>query len=253
MQPLWTWLTTAWKFWAIFAAPFWALFTSNRIIAIATAVYAVVTVVMFRAIRSQAEAANRQADIAERAARAAEKSAEVASKALEANISKERARLKINVQPINPQGQTPSGQIYVNGVVCSLRNYGFSTGFIMDFKARFFMSQMADIRADDTQCRQLWYAESLEARESSPDFFLGLEPSPTLTNDEIVKIRQGEFFLHFYGFVNHQDVFKPVVWTTTIHLRWKMRWGGVIPGTVMDYWEPVGGPRENEEVENVYW
>jgi hypothetical protein len=186
-------------------------------------------------------------------ARAAQDSVKIAGQALEANISKERARIKINVQPINPQSQTASGQINVNGVVCSLRNYGFSTGFILDFKARFFMGQMADIPADSTQCRQLWYAESLEARESSPDFLLMLEPSSMLTNDEILKIRQGEFVLHFYGFVNHRDVFKPVVWTTAIHLRWKMRWGGMIQGTVMDYWEPVGGPRENEEVENVYW
>jgi hypothetical protein len=60
----------------------WAWLTPDKIIAIATVVYAGVTIVMFRAISSQAKAAHRQADIADRAAKAAQDSADVAQKSL---------------------------------------------------------------------------------------------------------------------------------------------------------------------------
>jgi hypothetical protein len=75
---IWTWLVTIWSW-----------FTPDRLVAIATIVYAWVAIMMFFSIRSQARAAHRQANIADLAAKAAEKaavaatrSAEVADKAL---------------------------------------------------------------------------------------------------------------------------------------------------------------------------
>src|SRR5438552_7085271 len=58
MQFIWRWIATD-----------WCWFTTDRIIAIATAVYAGVTVIMFYFIRSQAMASHRQANIAEIAAK----------------------------------------------------------------------------------------------------------------------------------------------------------------------------------------
>jgi hypothetical protein len=135
-----------------------------------------------------------------------------------------------------------------------LKNYGFSTAFIVEFGARFLQTDTKDIAPDYARCTRLWYAESIEASKFSPAFGLQLEPNPILTEDEIIKIRKGESFLHFYGFVNHRDVFDNP-WTSTIHCRWKMNWGGVIKGTVTEFWEAVGGPEENKEAPEwiIFW
>jgi len=61
--------------WASFLSV-WHWFTPDKIVAIATVVYAVVTVVMFREIRRQTEATRGQAEIAETAANAAKQSAD---------------------------------------------------------------------------------------------------------------------------------------------------------------------------------
>jgi hypothetical protein len=125
-------------------------------------------------------------------------------------------------------------------------NYGLSTAFVCDFRGRFCQSDAPDIAAEYAQCKQVMYAESIPSHESSPKFLFLLEPNPTLADDDILRIRTGKSFLHFYGFVKHRDVYERV-WQTTIHVRWKMRLGGVIEGTAMNYWEPVDQPEENDE------
>ncbi len=235
MLAIWPWLTTA-----------WAWLTPQGVIAIATIVYAGVTVVMFFAIRSQARAAHRQADIAAVAAGAAKLGADAAREGVELAISKERARLKIVVEKAGPQSQLPGGQAAFNGAVCSLMNYGLTTAFVSDFRGRFCRSDTQDVPAEYARCRQLMYGESIQPASSSSQVLVPLEPSPALADKELLQIRSGKSFLHFYGFVKHRDVFDRD-WKTTIHLRWTMRWGGVIQGTVTEWWEPVGPSEENKE------
>jgi len=105
MCTVWSWLA--------------GLLTSDRIIALATVVYAIVTIVMFRSIRSQARAAHRQADIADLAAKAAKQSAD-------AIISSERAwiavRAKHNMKT-SSRATALTGDP-VEGVDCIIQNCG---------------------------------------------------------------------------------------------------------------------------------
>jgi hypothetical protein len=69
----------------------WAWLTPDKVIAVATIIYALVTMVMFFAIRSQSRAAQRQADIADIAAQAAKESAD-------ALINSERAWVLVDIR-----------------------------------------------------------------------------------------------------------------------------------------------------------
>jgi hypothetical protein len=98
-------------------------FTSDRIIAIATATYAVVTWITYRAIKSQAEDTQLQAKIAEDAARAAQRSAN-------ALTNSERAWLigKPNMQKF--EGPPEPGQVLL--YVCNIKNIGRTPARILE-------------------------------------------------------------------------------------------------------------------------
>jgi hypothetical protein len=180
-------------------------------------------------------------------AKAGKDSADLARQQLEANTSKERARIKINVQGIVPQSEQSPGQAVNNLVVFWLANYGATMALIDDFRVRFVNADSEELSVGDYgQCRQVMYAESLQQDARTDQFFVPLEPNAILSTDEVLKIRKGESFLHFYGFVKFRDVFQGK-WMTTIHMRWIMRWGLVLQGTVTDWWEPVGPPEDNQE------
>lgn len=211
-----------------------------------TGILAAVAALQFIAIGLQVHYMRKGLKETTKTAEAAIKSAKAAWQGIEVTISKGRARLKICIEKIDPQSQRPDGQIPLNGAVCWLMNYGLSTAFVGDFRGRFCQSDAPDIAAEYAQCKQVMHTESIPSNESSPKFLFLLEPSPTLADDDLLKIRTKKSFLHFYGFVKYRDVFE-LAWQTTIHMRWKVRWGGVIEGTVMDYWESAGPREENEE------
>jgi hypothetical protein len=75
-----------------------------------------------------------------------------------------------------------------------------------------------------------------------------LEPDGS-TEDQIIEIKKGNLFVHFYGFVRYEDLFDRK-WRRRIHLRWAMRWGGTSEGMIMEWWEPAGSKEENEETED---
>jgi hypothetical protein len=202
---------------------------------------------LIRQATAQAAALIKVAEATEKNAEAAKASADALRASVEVSINEKRARIKISAENVVPQSQS-AGPGVRNCVVCWFMNYGLTTAVIIDSRARYFLSADPNVVPDYSQCRQLLYAESLLPDERSNNFLLQLEPTSDLTDDDVMKIRKGEFFLHFYGFVRHQDTFGRR-WKTTIHTRWKMRWGGVIDGAVIDYWEPNGPPEENQETE----
>jgi hypothetical protein len=194
------------------------------------------------------EQAAKQAEELALVASAAKDSADAAKYSIETMVSKGRARLKIEVGSFASQSQTVSPTSF-NGVECWGRNNGATTASIDDFKARLFHADTKEIAPDYAQCKQLLYAESLEPNESTLKFVIPLEPNPFLTDDDIMRIREAKSFIHFYGFAKYQDVFKRKR-RVTIHMRWTMRWGGMIQGQVMQWWEPVGAPEDNSDTED---
>jgi hypothetical protein len=194
-----------------------------------------------RAIESQATILKGQIAIMESQNRTMQESVTVAKDAAEVEAEKERARLKIAVENIIPQ-------ISLNSVVCYLENYGVTPAFIGDFRVRFLYSIVRDIAPDYTLCQQVLYGESLQAKErTAKSFLILLEPiDSSLTEDDVMKVRNNEAFIHFYGFVKYQDVFKRDR-QATIHVRWTMRWGGTREGMITQWWERVGLPEENAD------
>jgi hypothetical protein len=111
----------------------WAWLTPDKVIAITTTVYVVVTVVMFFAIRSQSRAAQRQADIADIAAQAAKQSAD-------ALINSERAWVLVDIRwDDRTISRLITGQTAVTGTIidctsaqikCVCVNHGRSPAWI---------------------------------------------------------------------------------------------------------------------------
>ena len=192
-----------------------------------------------KAIESQATILKGQIAAMESQNRTMQESVAVARDAAEVEMEKERARLKITVQDIIPN-------VSLKVAVCQLENYGVTPAFISDFRVRFLYSLVRDIVPDYSMCRQVLYAESLQAGEKSKLFLISLEPIDSLTEDDVMKVRKDEGFIHFYGFVKYQDVFKRDR-QANIHVRWTMRWGGTMEGMIMQWWQPVGLPEENAD------
>lgn len=182
-----------------------------------------------------------------RAANSAADSTRVAERNTSLAIARERARVKIEVDPVGPQGQPPQGgQVVVNAAICRLVNYGPTPAFIDNFEMRYLMTTEPDARADHGQCRRILYAEALSPGKSPHNFYIPLEPNAALTHMDIQRIHTGKEFLHVYGYVTYRDIFGEKR-GTSIHLRWAMRWGVVLGGTATEWWEPAGPDEDNDE------
>jgi hypothetical protein len=192
------------------------------------------------AMQGQLNAIESQNRTMEESVGVARESANIAQLAAEAGIEKERARLKIVVEKINPQTT-------LNGTICHVENYGLSPAFISDFRVRFLYCLPRDIVPDYSMCRQILYSESIQAHARTNSMLISFDPPEFLmTDDSVMKIKKEEAFFHFYGFVKYRDVFKRDR-RATIHVRWTMRWGGQAPGMIMQWWEPVGELAQNAD------
>lgn len=190
-----------------------------------------------------------QVEVLARTAEAASKSAGTAKENLEAKISKDRASINIilgNVVPMSQShGQDPTKPV-LNGVTCQLENCGSSRAIVNDFRGRYLHVTTPNFTPDYRDCHQLRIDKHIEDRTDWMYFLL--EPSSTLTEEEVIQIRGGDSSLHFYGFVRYTDVFTRT-WKKTFHMQWRIRLGVVLEGAITDGWERVGAPEENQETE----
>jgi hypothetical protein len=169
---------------------------------------------------------------------------------IEAGINEKRARIKIEIGNVNLAVCNPEeGRLPTNMVTTTLLNYGQTVAFILDFRARFVRGDIG-LEADFQNCKQLLYDESISSNARTPLLFgIILEPNGgLLSQDEILAIHKGEEFLHFYAFVDYEDVYGRYR-TQTRHVYWKMRWGLHTEGQIMAQWEPIGERGENEDTE----
>lgn len=174
---------------------------------------------------------------------AAKKAADAIVKGLEQSRERDRARIRIVVDPINPQFTAH------NGVTCHLENGGFTRAFILNSVGKYLFSDSLDIDPGNQATRSLFYDEFLDPGQATKQMVLvPLEPDSQLTHAEVIQIRGEERFLHFYGFVRYTDIYEQT-WKRSIHLRWVVRLGGVISGQITEWWEPVGPPEENAEIQ----
>ena len=69
-----------------------------------------------------------------------------------------------------------------------------------------------------------------------------VDPDTVLSSEQVLTLKKGLAFLHFYGYADYTDIFKRKR-RTTVH----MRWGGTFKGMISEYWEPVGLSQENRD------
>lgn len=175
------------------------------------------------------------------------KTAKASVSGIELIISKDRARISINVNNINPCSQEAG----FNSASALIENTGPTQAFVKDFRARLVRTSEKEVPANYSECHVAFYHESIQGHSRYKNGFLfNLEPNPFMTTDEVIEVHKEQSFIHFYGFADYRDVFDRNR-RTTIHLRWTMKWGGVIPGEIIGWWTPVGPAHENDDVEIV--
>jgi len=207
---IWVWLIA-----------FVAWFTPDRIIAVATAVYAIVTLVMFRSINSQSKAAHRQADIAERAAKAAEKAA-VAAQDSVLNIAEANRINRESLQSVqrafiiftmdftivrlaNEDGKTVAWRFQLaientgNTPAKEVRNY---TNWRCELSEDFPFPDLDDagnlITVGSGNTLPVWVAGKSKIFSFPHD----------ISHEYIRRAEQGQGHLYFWGWASYRDVFE---------------------------------------------
>jgi hypothetical protein len=178
--------------------------------------------------------------------RAIQRQADQMEGQLESQIEKDRGRLKIEVPnaSLTSQSANPGG---FNAVSCNVYNHGASVAYLDEFRVRYIVLPTAEAKADYTTCQLVAYAESIAPEGRLPKIpLVSLEPLIAMTDDDVISIHKSESFVHFFGVARYRDIFKRKR-RSTIHVRWKMRWGGMTEGQIMAWWEPVGSEDENSD------
>ena len=191
---IWSWLTALWTW-----------FTPDRVIAVATIIYAGVTMVMFFAIRSQARAAHRQADIAATAAEAAKRSAD-------ALINSERAWIVVDKTLPPPDMLMPQpspGPLMVMTFGFTFRNCGKTIARPRDGRIRFHTVETSKgLPAIPDYGAKSNVHEIPRGRIIAPNQTFGggaLLEERMLSHEQITAIKQHTLSLYIYGFIAYRD------------------------------------------------
>jgi hypothetical protein len=183
-----------------------------------------------------------QAWLTRKAVEAAETGAKAARDNVELLISKDRARIEIIA------GSVPVVGNAVIGSLCYLNNVGPSLATIEDGGIA-LVEGNKEIDVDYARCVKVPIVGNIPANgRSSGQFLIPLQPEVMITDSRALEIREGKIFIHCFGYISYRDVFERRH-RVRLHLRWFMRWGGMLQGQVMEWWEPVGKPEENSDTE----
>jgi hypothetical protein len=170
------------------------------------------------------------------------RAAEFANRNIESFMDKERARVEIIAGDIALGSQQPTR------VGVTLKNGGPTMAFIEEGAVRLVKTQK-EVEPNYIDCAKVGFVGTLPANSTSPGVYVVfLKPEPTLTEAQILEIREGKSFIHFYGFVRYRDVYERTH-RVRVHLRWVMLWGLVMEGQVTEWWEPAGIREENSDTE----
>ena len=117
--------------------------------------------------------------------------AEATQDSVEAVISKERARIKIIVQPMNVV-------VGPKVVACWLENYGPTPAFVRDLRARFLYTAIREFVPDYSQCKLVIYDETVQGNtKMDKGVAIVMEPDTALTEDQVTKHPQRRVFPPF--------------------------------------------------------
>jgi hypothetical protein len=186
---------------------FWTWFTPDKIIALATVIYALVTIVMFIEIRAQTKASSHQSKIAEIVAKAAQQSAD-------ALMMTEQAWIVVTVDSIFP---APESQEIT--VIVRIKNYGRTPAKVTRVATELNILVTPEIRLshDSEKFGSVTYGRLPEIPKYRDTPFtegpivlvIGQEISFSLMigRDDFSQIRKQNAFAEVYGIVQYRDIF----------------------------------------------
>lgn len=192
--------------------------------------------------RDAAEAANKNADFSKLNAEATKEAAQAANKNIEMFISKERARLIVEMHPFDA---TPS--ILGSGVLKFAVNiHGSTAAYITETKCASYHFPLDVVCEPETGDMIMFALDGLPSviAPNTPPLEQHVYWSFGYTDGIRSEIQNGRLFVGLRGFIKYKDVFDRER-ETTFRYVWKF---DTLGGHPMEYgrWEKCGTPEENK-------
>ena len=170
-------------------------------------------------------------------ASASSMSATAAKESIERIISKERARLRIELQPFYLNFNAPSPANY------TVEHEGSTDAFVVDSHVSLYVSPSRDPDRSCVNGRPMQIPRIIGAQNPVVAAQDVLHP---FTSQEIDDIRQLKSFVHITGFIRYKDVFEGQH-ETRFNRVWSIARMNHLNGEPFTYWELCGNAEENVE------
>lgn len=164
-------------------------------------------------------------------------SAAAAKESIDRIISKERARLRIELQPFYLNFNAPSPAKY------TVQHEGQTDAFVTDSHVSLYVSPSRDPDSNAVNGRPMPIPRIIGAQNSMVAAQDVLHP---FTSQEIDDIRELKSFVHITGFIRYKDVFEGQH-ETRFNRVWSIARMNHLNGEPFTYWEPCGTAEENVE------
>ncbi len=190
-----------------------------------------------RVLDGQLKVMTEQLAAVKETAGAASASAVAAKESIERIISKERARLRVELQPFYLNFGAPSPASY------TIQHEGSTDAFVVDSHVSVYVSPSRDPDRSAVNGRPMPIPSVIGAQNPVVAAQDVLHP---FTPDEIDEIRQLKSFVHFTGFIRYKDVFEGQH-ETRFNRVWSIARMSHLNGEPFTYWEHCGTAEENVE------
>ena len=190
-----------------------------------------------RVLDGQLKVMSEQLAAVKETASASTMSAAAAKDSIDRIICKERARLRVELQPFYLNFNAPSPACY------TIQHEGSTDAFVMDSHVSVYVSPS---RNPDPSCvngRPMPIPRVMGAQNPMVAAQDVLHP---FTPEEIDEIRQLKSFVHFTGFIRYKDVFEGEH-ETRFNRVWSIARMSHLNGEPFTYWELCGAAEENVE------
>lgn len=190
-----------------------------------------------RVLDGQLKVMSEQLAAAKETASASSLSAAAAKESIDRIISKERARLRVELQPFYLNFNAPSPANY------TIQHEGSTDAFVMDSHVSVYVSPSRDPDRKAVNGRPMPIPRVIGAQNP---VFTAQDVLHPFTREEIDEIRQLKSFVHFTGFIRYKDVFE-CEHETRFNRVWSIARMNHLNGEPFTYWELCGTAEENAE------
>jgi hypothetical protein len=190
-----------------------------------------------RVLDGQLKVMSEQLAAVKETASASSLSATAAKESIDRIICKERARLRVELQPFYLNFDAPSPASY------TVQHEGSTDAFVVDSHVSVYVSPSRDPDRSAVNGRPMPIPNVIGSQNPVVAAQDVLHP---FTPEEIDEIRQLKSFVHFTGFIRYKDVFEGQH-ETRFNRVWSIARMSHLNGEPFTYWEHCGTVEENVE------